>query len=116
MPVYRATSPDGSAYDVAAPDGASEQDALTVAQAHHNALTQLSSASNSGAGNAQLSAAAGTPPPSASNDNFPRRPACLIEHTAHNLDDSCGEFHSVSGRNPARAGVVGKLKKLHHAV
>lgn len=41
MPVFRVTSPDGAAYDVTAPESASEQDALAVAQAHHNALTQL---------------------------------------------------------------------------
>ena len=43
MPVFRVTSPDGSAYDVTAPDGATEQDALAVAQGHHNVLAQLRS-------------------------------------------------------------------------
>lgn len=70
MPVFRVTSPDGAAYDVTAPDGASEQDALAVAQAHHNALTQLASlgASNSGVGNAQIGSAASVPPSSTLND------------------------------------------------
>ena len=55
MPVFRVTSPDGSAYDVTAPDGATEQDALAVAQAHHNVLAQLASllANNSGTGGPQ---------------------------------------------------------------
>ncbi|HEX5278682.1 MAG TPA: hypothetical protein VFW28_01260 [Micropepsaceae bacterium] len=65
MPVFRVTSPDGSAYDVTAPDGASEQDALAVAQAHHNALTQLASAgaTNSGAGEPQTALAANASSP-----------------------------------------------------
>lgn len=70
MPVFRVTSPDGSAYDVTAPDGASEQDALAVAQAHHNALTQLSpaSAQNPGTADAQLASTVSAPPPATLND------------------------------------------------
>ena len=41
MSVYRVTSPDGSAYDVTAPEGATEQDALAVAQGHHNVLASF---------------------------------------------------------------------------
>lgn len=57
MPVFRVTSPDGAAYDVTAPDGASEQDAMAVAQAHHNVLASF-------AANSQSNPAAGNMPPS----------------------------------------------------
>lgn len=35
MPKYRITSPDGRAFDITAPDGASQADVLAYAQAHH---------------------------------------------------------------------------------
>jgi hypothetical protein len=70
MPVFRVTSPDGSAYDVTAPDGASEQDALAIAQAHHNALTQLASAgtNNAGGGDTQTALAANASAPLSVNN------------------------------------------------
>lgn len=75
MPVFRVTSPEGAAYDVTAPDDATEQDALAVAQAHHSALARLPSATSGSAvaGGAQIAAAASVPPGS---DNYPRQAAC----------------------------------------
>lgn len=70
MPVFRVTSPEGAAYDVTAPDGANEQDALAVAQAHHNALSALSppTPQNAASDNTQIASATGVPPRSTLND------------------------------------------------
>ena len=118
MPVFRVTSPDGSAYDVTAPDGASGQDALAVAQAHHNALASFAT-------NSQGNPAAGATLAAATSPGIPstgaaRQAACTAAgyecvqdgfppKQCYNAEQLCNEVaHTYMGMpiNPPRSGTT----------
>lgn len=109
MPVFRVTSPDGAAYDVTAPDGASEQDALAVAQAHHNVLASFAANSQSNpAARATLAASTSPGVPSA---GAPRQAACtaasyqcledgLPHDSCYQAEQHCNDWAYLYGNMP----------------